>query len=139
MSMLEVSVKTVIDVPAENVWSIIRDFGSIGKYVSAVENCTVDGEGIGAKRMLELKDGGEIIEKLEKVDDRNKVLTYKIVSGPLPVDNYVSEMKVNELTPHQSEITWSSSFVAKGASDEEAKETIEGIYNMGFEGIKKIL
>lgn len=136
--MIEINMKAVIDTSADNVWSVISEFGSIGKYVNAVADCSVDGAGVGAKRTLTLNDGGKLVERLESIDEVNRSLTYSIVSGPLPVDNYVSDMKVNELAPNRSEIIWKSSFVASGVSDEEAKQVIEGIYNMGFEGLKKL-
>lgn len=136
--MLEINMRTVIDAPAENVWSVISDFGSIENYVNAVQDCSVEGTGIGARRTLTLNDGGKLVERLENLDDSSRTLTYKIVSGPLPVDNYISNMKVNEISTNQCEIVWTSSFVASGVSDDEAKQIIEEIYNMGFEGLKKL-
>ena len=83
-------------------------------------------------------DGGEIIEKLEDYNPENKMLKYSIVKSPLPVENYVSTMKVLALGDDQCKVEWMSTFDAKGASDAEAKSAIEGIYSMGFDGLKKL-
>jgi hypothetical protein len=47
-------------------------------------------------------------------------------------------MHVQDLSNNQCKLIWSSRFVPKGVSEEEATVIIKGIYSMGFEGLTKI-
>jgi len=136
--MTNVSVKTTINAGADQVWRTVSDFNGLGKFVAAVASSSVNGTGIGAERTLILKDGGRIVEKLEKLDNDTRTLHYSIVSSPLPVKNYVSKISIHKLGSNQCEITWSSTFYAEGAPEKEAEKVIEGIYAMGFDGLKKL-
>lgn len=47
-------------------------------------------------------------------------------------------MKVKNAGENQCEFEWSSTFEPKGVGEAEAKKTIEDIYSMGFDGLKKL-
>jgi hypothetical protein len=136
--MASVNMKTTINAPASDVWQTVSDFNGLGKFVAAVADSSVDGSGVGSKRTLTLQDGATLIEQLESLDEGSRSLKYSIVSGPLPVDNYLSTVEVNEVGPNQCEVCWSSTFEPKGASEQEAQEAIQGVYSMGFDGLKKL-
>lgn len=136
--MVNVSMTTTINASAEEVWKTISDFNGLPKFVAAATKSTMEGSGVGALRTLTLPDGAQIVEKLESLDEQAMTLRYSIVSGPLPVEGYVSTMKVKELAENLCEFGWSSTFETKGVQEKEAKETIEAIYFMGFDGLKKL-
>jgi len=136
--MTNVSMKTTINAGADKVWRTISDFNGLDKFVAAVANSSVKGTGIGAERTLTLQDGGRIVEKLEKLDNDTRTLHYSIVNSPLPVKNYLSKITVQKLGGSQCEVTWSSTFYAEGVPEKEAEKVIEGIYAMGFDGLKKL-
>jgi len=118
----------------EAVWKKIGDFCGIGTWHPAVEKCVLsDG---GKVRTLSLKGGGTIVEKLVSRDDTAHNYTYEIVSGPLPVTDYVSTIKV---VPEGSgaSIVWTGNYKAKGASDDDAKKTIDGVYKAGADALAK--
>ena len=50
--MTQVSSKTTIHAPADAVWQVIGDFGAACQYLAGVVDCTVEGEGVGARRTL---------------------------------------------------------------------------------------
>jgi hypothetical protein len=50
--MTQVSCKITIYAPADAIWQLIGDFGAAGQYLAGVVNCTVEGEGVGARRTL---------------------------------------------------------------------------------------
>jgi hypothetical protein len=60
------------------------------------------------------------------------------VTSPLPVENYMSTIKISAIGDEQCKVEWMGNFDAKGASDTEAKSAIESIYSMGFDGLKKL-
>jgi len=48
--MTQVSCKTTIHTSADTIWQVIGDFGAACQYLVGVIDCTVEGEGIGARR-----------------------------------------------------------------------------------------
>jgi hypothetical protein len=110
------------------LWEKVGDFCGIGKWHPAVEKCELSDDG--KKRTLSLKGGGTIVEDLVKWDPRHHSYRYTIVSSPLPVSHYFSTIKVVK-DKDGSALEWSGHYRAKGASDAEAKKTIDGIYQAG--------
>lgn len=123
--------------PAE-VWAAIGGFCDIGSWLPIVTTCEMtetDGKRI---RTLTTGDGGVLVESLERWDDAGKSYTYRIQSSPLPMENYIATIKVSG-TGKASMVEWSSSFDPKGAPEAEVVKTISGIYQAGFDGLKKKL
>ena len=135
---MNVSMQTTLAAPAGKVWQTVGDFNGLPRYVAAATKSEMQGRGVGALRTLTLPDGAQIVERLESHDDDAMTLSYSIVSGPLPVENYLSTVKVRPLAEDRCEVSWSSTFEAAGVSEAEARGAIEGIYAMGFEGLHKL-
>ena len=81
--MAKVSMSTPLGVSADQVWQLIGGFNTLPDWHPAVEKSEL--EEAGQVRRLSLAGGGEIVERLEKVSDNERVYTYTIESGPLPV------------------------------------------------------
>ncbi len=137
--MSKVSMSTRINVSADQVWKVLRDFNGLPAFIAAIKKSTMEGSGIGAVRTLTLEGGGPpIVEKLEKLDDQAKTLSYSIVTSPLPLKDYFSTVEVIDLGPAQCELKWYSTFEPKGAPEAEAVKIVEGVYSGAFEGLKKL-
>ena len=61
---------------------------------------------------------------------------YRITESPLPVADYVSSIRVMAIDDSQSKVIWESTFMAAGATDEEAAGAIKGIYVAGLDALK---
>ncbi len=137
--MAKVSMNTTINASADEVWKTIRDFNGTPKYIAAIASSTMEGSGVGALRTLTLQDGGPpVVETLERLDEQARILSYSILNSPLPLEGYVATMELRDLGESRCELKWSSTFEAKGAPEAEAIKIIEGIYTLGFEGLKKL-
>jgi Polyketide cyclase / dehydrase and lipid transport len=113
------------------VWRKIGDFCGIANWHPAVAKCEMSADK--KDRTLTLKGGGTIVEHLVSWSDKTHSYTYKIVSSPLPVDNYISTIHVAAAKSGSgSVIHWRGQYTAKGASDAEAKKTIDGVYGAGL-------
>ena len=113
------------------VWRKIGDFCGIANWHPAVAKCELSADK--KDRTLTLKGGGTIVEHLVSWSDKTHSYTYKIVSSPLPVDNYVSTIHVAAAKSGSgSVIYWRGQYIAKGASDADAKKAIDGIYGAGL-------
>ena len=137
--MLNVTMKTKVNASPQQVWDTIKDFNGLPKFIAAIADSTMQGSGVGAVRTLTLQEGGPpIVERLESFDEQARTLSYSIIKSPLPLTQYLATMEVHDLGGSQCELVWSSTFQAVGASDDEAKKVVEGVYTGGFEGLRKI-
>ncbi len=136
--MLTVSETVDLNAPAATVWKTLADFGAPARYLKAVERCELQRHDGGTERTLYLKGGGTIRERLVLSNDQERALRYTIVESPLPVNDYVSTVRVEALGDGRCRVIWTSTFDARDASDDEARAAIAGIYRMGFDGLKKL-
>jgi len=116
------------------VWQKIGDFCGISQWHPAVAKCELSADK--KDRTLTLKGGGTIVEHLVRWSDKMHAYTYKITSGPLPVENYESTLHVSKAKSGSgSVISWRGHYKAKGASDADAKKAIDGVYDAGLSAL----
>jgi uncharacterized protein YndB with AHSA1/START domain len=137
--MANVNLSTTLPVPARTVWDAIGGFNSLAKWHPAVAKSEEAKEGAATVRRLTLHGGGSIVERLEGKDDKKRTYSYSIVAGPLPVAAYKATLQVQENEDGKScQVEWSSTFEPSGASEPEAVKVIRGIYEAGFESLRKM-
>jgi hypothetical protein len=99
-------------------------------------------------RLLTLKDGGTILEKLIGITDADMKIEYRIVEGVLPVSGYRAVMTVKAgPAAGESTVTWTGRFYNKandvhpkpGEDNEAAVKAVEGVYDAGLPNLKKVL
>lgn len=73
--MAKVSSTTELPVSAKTVWSVIGNFNALPDWHPAVEKSELKKEGGGTLRKLSIVGGGAIEEKLEQIDDQERLYT----------------------------------------------------------------
>lgn len=134
--MAKVSMNTRLNVSPDKVWELIGGFNALPDWHPAVEKSELQEEG--SMRKLSLAGGGTIIEKLEKVDENERLYTYSIVDSPLPVANYTATIRVRDDGSGDTTVEWVGEFNPEGATENEAVEVIQGIYQAGLDNLKKM-
>lgn len=135
--MAKVSSSSHLMVPAETVWELIGDFNALADWHPAVEKSELEEDG--HVRHLSLVGGGTIIERLERLDAESFRYVYSVIDSPLPVADYVAELRVHKDGSGEGcEVEWSGEFKPSGASVEDAEEAIKEIYAAGIDNLKKI-
>jgi hypothetical protein len=119
-------------------WAAIGDFCGIATWHPAIAKCELLKQGNATLRTLSLNGGGTIVEKLLTWDDAHHKYSYSIVSGPLPVTKYRSTISV-KAGKKGTVIDWVGRFDAKGASDDQAKQAVDGVYTGGLTALAKKL
>ena len=136
--MAQVRVEDVIAAAPAAVWEIAADFGGIKRWTPSIGSCTLEGEGVGAVRRIEM-NGMTIRERLEKLDEAARSLSYSIVEGPLPFRDYLATIEIHDGSGGGTRIVWYSTFEAAGMPDEQAQQMVEMIYRQGIAGMRKAL
>lgn len=137
--MTRVSMSMDLKVPADKVWDMIGSFNALPEWHPAVEKSEIEGDGKGSIRTLHLAGGGTIRERLERIDDEDMVYSYSIVSGPLPVINYVSTLRLHESEDGKGcTVEWESDFQPMGVPENDAVNAITGVYEAGLKNLQKM-
>lgn len=134
--MAEISLEREMAAPAARVWELLSDFGSIDRWLPGAEKPEVTGEGVGAVRVVRM-GGAEIHERLESLDPQARRFQYSIVKAPLPVENYLATISVEEIDAERSRVHWVTSFDALGVPEEAIAKGIEGAYRNALDGAAK--
>jgi mxaD protein len=130
------------------VWNLVKDFNGLNNWHPAVaKDDIVEGTNntAGAVRLLSLKGGGTIKEKLLAFDATGHSFRYAIVEGALPVSGYTSRLSVKS-AGDKSTVTWSGKFKRKNTgdnpgdseNDKTAVDTVTGVYQSGLDNLKKM-
>jgi mxaD protein len=147
--LLRTSKTISIDAPAGKVWKLVQNFNSLNTWHPAVATDEiVEGTNntVGAVRLLTLKGGGTIKEKLLTFDPTGRSFKYAIVEGVLPVSDYTSTLVVKSAGKGKSAVSWSGRFKRKNVgdspadneNDKTAVDTINGVYQGGLDNLKKL-
>jgi mxaD protein len=148
--VLHVSKTITIEASAYKVWHTAKDFNALNTWhpgVASDEIVEGSNNTVGAVRVLTLKGGGTVKEKLLAFDDAGHSFKYAIVESVLPVSDYTSTFVVKSLGKGKSSVTWSGRFKRKDVSehpgdkenDKAATDTANAIYQGGLDNLKKVV
>jgi NADPH:quinone reductase-like Zn-dependent oxidoreductase len=143
--MVKVVRSTVVDVPIDEVWALLRDFNGHDRWHPAVAVSRIEerrgSDEIGCVRDFALKQGGAIREQLLSLSDRDYSFTYCILDAPLPLDGYVATVRLKPVTDgNRTFWHWQSEFKPPPEREAELARMVgEDIYEGGFAAIKAIL
>jgi hypothetical protein len=132
--MTTVTVNDTFDAPVERVWPLVSDFGGLVGIMRGVEECRLEGSGLGVDRIV----NGAIVERLTWLDHDDHAFSYTIVSGPIPFRRYVATVKLSP-AGERTDIEWEGNFEPDGVPEEEAAEMARKIYTGGIKGYKSAL
>jgi mxaD protein len=147
---LHVKKSMTIAAPADKVWDASKNFNGLNTWHPALasdELVSGTNNTVGAVRLLTLKGGGTIKEKLLQFDENGHRYRYAIIESVLPVSHYSSTFVVTSLGPKKTMVTWSGKFKRKNLgetppdneNDKTATDAIEGVYQSGLDNLKKIV
>jgi hypothetical protein len=119
---------------ADEVWNLVGDFGGLLEAMGVPVE--LNGEGIGQTRTIRMGED-PTVERLEERDEDAKRLVYAIVSGNLPLRNYVSTMQLTPAGDGRTRLDWSSTFdPAPGTTEEDAAALVSRIYTGGIAALQ---
>lgn len=143
--MQRVTRSAVIDAPIDRVWAILRDFNSHVSWHPAIAESHIErGEPpdrVGCVRNFRLKDGNHIREQLLALSDTTFVSTYCILDATVPLRRYVATVMLKRVTDGDRTFWhWQSTFETPPGREQELADMVgRGVYEAGFEGLRRYL
>ncbi|HEY6133870.1 MAG TPA: SRPBCC family protein [Rubrivivax sp.] len=131
-----------LGVAPARAWAAIEDFLTWPSWHPAFASTQLvkgDGHSAGTVRLIATRDGAQFTEELISHDGATRSLQYRILTSPAPVVDYRSTLSVKPAR-NGSTVVWSSEFKVKaGASEQEVKKMIAGIYRIGLDNLATAL
>lgn len=141
--MARVYVSSVMDIPIEEAWGVLRDFNALPIYHPFFSKSEIEGgkpaDQIGCVRDFYTHDGGRIREELLTLSDREYTCCYRILEAALPVRNYVSEMRLKPVT--EGGMTFGEWWAEYDVPEKDAAsvhQTVSDTFRLAFEGAVKV-
>jgi hypothetical protein len=140
--MVKVYTSSVLDAPADQVWSEIRDFNGLPRWHPAIKDSYIEqrlpSDKVGCVRNFTLKVGGRIRERLLALSDFDYSVTYSILESPMGVANYVATLKLSPITDgNRTFAEWSAEFdCAPERAKELARNIGQDVFQGGFDALK---
>lgn len=143
--MAKIFRSSVINSSIDDVWAKIRDYNALPDWNPAFVDSHIESDEpsdkVGCIRNFNLKDGGNIRERLLTLSDAEHLCTYTILESPLPLENYVATLRLLPITDgNRTYIEWAAEF---NWSTEEEQNLInmigDGVFQGGFNALKSAL
>jgi protein-tyrosine phosphatase len=87
---IAVEESVVVAATADEVWTVVRDVGGIGRWVPGIATVELDGD----LRHVTFVNGRVQSERILGCDDEVRTCTYTHVTGPLPLEDYEARLAV---------------------------------------------
>lgn len=95
-------ISSVIEAPTEEVWAYVRNFNELPKWFPGVVDSHIEtgkaADEVGCVRNFGLEDGARMREQLLAFSAPEHSFTYKMIDGPMPVQNYVASVRLLPVT-----------------------------------------
>ncbi|MFY0689208.1 MAG: SRPBCC family protein [Cyclobacteriaceae bacterium] len=127
-------ISSTIDATPAQAWEIIGAVSGVNNWLAPITDCRIEGD----KRICTTEQGS-FEEDIIKVDHDNQIFQYGIpTQNMIPVSDIKGEMKVLE-NNGKATIEWSWNYDVEASDEDEAKEHLTIIGNMGIQGIESLI
>jgi hypothetical protein len=142
--MARVFFSKVLDVPADDAWAVIRDFGSLPVWCPFVKRSELRGGGpyeVGTVRANTIADDSVMKERLLEISERNRRISYDIIAADIPIKNYSATLQIHEVTadPTRCFAEWSADFDVAGDTVAATELVRDGIFKTCLEVLERVV
>lgn len=127
-ALADAGVTATYKASADDLWKAVDFHMPSENIMPPIESSKREGEGLGALKTNMLKGGGEVQLQLVYYAPSERAFNYIIQSSPLPVKNYVGEVRVKDLGDGRSQLTWNGTYEPNGVDQAKADEILQGFY-----------
>ena len=141
--MAKVYASTVIPVPPDAIWTVVRDFNALPAWTPFVAESRIEqnkpSDQVGCIRNFRLKDGGRIREQLVELSDYEMSFGYTILESPMGVENYYATFRLSPVTDVDHTFAeWDAEFDAAPEREDALVEQIgRNVFAAGLQALKQ--
>jgi mxaD protein len=113
-----------IAAPPQKVWEVLKDPAALAGWHPDIASATVAGAGRGAKRTVEFKTGGTLVDGIDDINDATMTIRWRLSKEDItvfPASFYTNTISVAPKDAG-SEVTWVASFFRADTTNEPAEE-----------------
>ncbi len=134
-ALADTGISAIYGVSAAELWGVVDFHQPSEAIMPPVASSERQGEGVGATKVNRLAGGGEVHLLLTYYNPEERAFNYTIQSSPLPVKNYVGQVRVVALDDERAQLSWQGTYAPDGVSEAKADEILEGFYQVIAERI----
>lgn len=142
--MTRVFTSAVINAHIDQVWRSLRDFNAMPNWHPGIANSYIENgepsDKIGCIRNFNLKEGGNIRERLLALSDLDYLFSYSILESPMPLTNYVATFQLKPIT--DGDLTYAEWIAIFDCDPQKEKHLInligDGVFQTGFNALNQI-
>ncbi|MFW5431686.1 MAG: SRPBCC family protein [Methylophilaceae bacterium] len=138
----------VVKAEPAKAWAMVKDFGNVHAWMPTVASTKVTKKGKDTLRVISLKNGGKVTERLKSINDEDMKIKWEFVTGA-PLSNYNAYISV-KAGPKKGESTIrffqryyryfvNNPPIPEGQDDAAAIKFVTETYEPGLENLKKVL
>ena len=102
----QINATKIISASADQIWAAISSIDGLDRWFPIIADCSVFGTGEGAIRAMTLVDGGKITDRIDLIDNKERMLCYNRIESPFPVQSYLGTVKVNRVNEAKAKLSW---------------------------------
>ena len=147
-SRQKVNEKIEINTNPEKVWEIVKNFMKYD-WNSSIKKVIAKNNEVGAERKLEFEEGKFIKQKLEKIDDTKRLISWRIVETSneiMPVNSYAAKIFVKNGENGKTIVNYKAGFYRgfmgndppEPLNDENSKKKVSTFIKNSLKGLKSI-
>jgi hypothetical protein len=129
------TVSEFVELPAapDTVWSLIGQFNL--DWHPLVASVTLTGTGIGQIRTIRTRDGGEVVERLEAIDNGQRLYRYSKIAG-FPATHYMGTIEVRP-KGNGCVAAWRVEFLADNQPDIVVRTRVSALVKSGLGSLNR--
>ena len=128
----QINVTKTISASADQTWTAISNIDGLDRWFPIIANCSVFGTGEGAIRTMTMVDGGKVTDRIDLIDDQERMLCYNRIESPFPVQSYLGTVKINRVNEAKAELSWT---VEIDVQEDERDAMIELVHRALTDGV----
>lgn len=139
LKLIEVETNQVLELKAEDAWTIISDFNNLPKLTpEVVKSVSVNNEGIAATWEIFLNNGNSIMEKMTYFNPTERTMSYIMTKTPMPIKGYRAIMKVEPYGISKSLVSFYTTCETSSENFVEISNTFENFQKLYLSNIKNL-
>lgn len=125
----------IVPAPVDQVWAVLGRFEAISDFVHKLTAGEIEngpGPVVGSVRLLTLRGGGQVRERLVSMDAADRSYRYEFPEGqcPFPVRSYLATIRVRPVTTQDATfVEWYGDYDCDADVVESMRETFAGRYS----------